>query len=89
MFVCEFCDRLESWHRDETNHSLVLRDGSGCLLAEKIDGQELLVDSFAGEASTEGFHRDCVHGRSTVGACNACADIKPGMNSVHQPERIF
>ena len=48
--------QAEIWYR-ETSQTLVLRLDRGCLLAEKIGGQDLFVDSFAGEASTQGFHR--------------------------------
>ena len=50
--------QAEIWYR-ETSQTLVLRLDRGCLLAEKIGGQDLLVDSFAGEASTQGFHQGC------------------------------
>jgi len=71
------------------NHSLVLRVDRGRLLAEKIEGQDLFVDSLAGRTSTlepSGFLR---HVHSTIGACCARPDVKPSMNSVQESERSF
>ena len=57
------CDNPPVWWRCETDHNVVLRFHRGCLLAEKIEGQDLLVDSFAGKTSL-GLHR---------GGCNTSA----------------
>ena len=56
--------QAEIWYR-ETSQTLVLRLDRGCLLAEKIGGRDLFVDSFAGEASTQGFYQSC--GTSATG----------------------
>ena len=72
-----------------TKLTIWLRFDPGGLLAEKIGGQGLLVDSFAGRTSTLGLPSGLRQVRSTVGACNARADVKPSMNSVRQPEWIF
>jgi hypothetical protein len=54
------------------NHSLILRVDHGCLLAEYMDGRDLLVDSLAGWTSSPGLPSGFLrHIPSAVGACYA------------------
>jgi hypothetical protein len=72
----------------KVNRSLVLRVDGGCLLAEKMDGQDSFVDSLTGKTSTLGFQPG-LSGMSPPRLVRAMDEIKPVMNLVQQPKWIF
>jgi hypothetical protein len=67
---------------------LVLRVDRGGVLAEKMEGQDLFVDSLTGKTSTLGFQPG-LSGMSPPRLARAMHEIKPVMSLVHQQKWIF